>query len=224
MPCCSRGGCSLYYEFYIDQFFLEQVITQGFLLLLASKTAGKHLTCRRLGAGSPDRCWDDDTFSLRRKPGAGIFWFADGGKRSACRKKMAGDTTGSGDTSVCDTLLWRRGTGSCGTDGCSGCGGELRCIFSSAFCREKTEGTQALPEAGSGSKNYMGERKHNGKRNRRYGKQSAGTAWQKSGQHPGSGSGREASAGRMGDAQRVLPDSVSFDRAEKRMDACISGG
>lgn len=52
MPCCSRGGCSLYYEFYIDQFFLEQVITQGFLLLLASKTAGKHLTCRRLGAGS----------------------------------------------------------------------------------------------------------------------------------------------------------------------------
>ena len=52
MPCCSRGGCSLYYEFYIDQFFLEQVITQGLLLLLASKTAGKHLTCRRLGAGS----------------------------------------------------------------------------------------------------------------------------------------------------------------------------
>lgn len=52
MPCCSRGGCSLYYEFYIDQFFLEQVIMQGLLLLLASKTAGKHLTCRRLGAGS----------------------------------------------------------------------------------------------------------------------------------------------------------------------------
>ena len=52
MPCCSRGGCSLYYEFYIDQFFLEQVITQGLLLLLASKSVGKRLSLRRLGAGS----------------------------------------------------------------------------------------------------------------------------------------------------------------------------
>lgn len=42
----------MYYEFYIDQFFLEQVITQGLLLLLVSKSEGKSLSFRRLGAGS----------------------------------------------------------------------------------------------------------------------------------------------------------------------------
>ena len=52
MPCCSCGGCFLYYEFYIDQFFLEQVITQGLLLLLTSKAVGRDRSFLRLGAGS----------------------------------------------------------------------------------------------------------------------------------------------------------------------------
>lgn len=42
----------MYYEFYIDQFFLEQLLTDGILLFLAAKLLGKNLSVRRLAAGS----------------------------------------------------------------------------------------------------------------------------------------------------------------------------
>lgn len=224
MPCCSRGGCSLYYEFYIDQFFLEQVITQGLLLLLASKTAGKHLTCRRLGAGSLIGAGMMTLFLC-----AGSRALAFSGSLMAGSAALAGKKWREIPRDLAILLfvtLCFGGVVQAAVEltGAPAAAGSCAAFFLLHFAGKKPEGTQALPEAGSGSKNYMGERKHDGKRNRRYGKQSAGTAWQKSGQHPGSGSGREASAGRMGDTQRVLPDSVSFDRAEKRMDACISGG
>ena len=197
MPCCSRGGCSLYYEFYIDQFFLEQVITQGLLLLLASKNSRETSDLSPTGAGSLIGAGMMILFLC-----AGSRALAFSGSLMAGSAALAGENWREIPRDLAILLfvtLCFGGVVQAAVEltGVPAAAGSCAAFFLLHFAGKKQRERRLCRRREAESKNYMGERKHDGKRNRRYGKQSAGTAWQKSGQHPGSGSGREASAGRM---------------------------
>ncbi len=69
-------GWSVYYEFYIDQFLLEQLLADGLLLLLASMLLREHLSPFRLLLGSAAGAGAELLLLMLGKPRLGVLAMA----------------------------------------------------------------------------------------------------------------------------------------------------